>query len=119
MSKVKQKDLDNMLGYEDFCTVVNVKLEEDGLAKGTSVFIAGTQAIPVAPKDLYNFRLNIFVAPMDKEGHIDTTKFYVVDPASLKRVSKTRAKKFKRILEKDFAKPETNDEVATEEVATK
>lgn len=109
--KLTQKDIDNMLGHEDFCVVVNDKLEEDGLPSGTNVFIAGTQPVPVEEGDIYDFRLKMLVTKMDADGHVDSSKFYIVDPASLKRVTKARAKKFRRIMEKDFKAPEATKEV--------
>ncbi len=100
--KIKQKDIDNMLKYGDFCRLTTDKLTNDGLKEGTRVFIAGTQVVPISADDLYTQRIKLLAAPLE-DNHINSAKIYLIDPNSVKRLGKRLVEKLKQVMEEDFA----------------
>lgn len=104
MNEIEQAIAD-MLKYEDFCVLTTDNLKDDGLAEGDTVFISGTQATPESLEDVYTLRLKMIVCSL-VDDHVQTDKFYLVDPASLTRVDETRQQELTALLEVDFAEEE-------------
>ena len=99
----------DMLNFGRFCDVTSTKLEDNGLPEGTTVFISGTQVLPIT-EDGYTQRIYMVVCPIvDKTVH--TGLFQLVDPSSLAPVSKGRQKRLTKRMEEQFEE-KTNEAAA-------
>jgi len=84
-----------------FCEVLDSKLAEYGVLKGTIVYVAGSFMDPYED-DPYLYRKK-FVAAFVKDGHIQSKeKPFIVDAKRLSPVSKVKQDKFDAIKNADF-----------------
>lgn len=92
----------------DFCSIVSDKFAgELGVKRGHSVYVAGNKALPESDSDPYTQRIKFFVHLVDHDGHIDTTKLYLMDPVSIQKVSKSKQKKLMKIAVQDHPAPKS------------
>lgn len=100
----------NLIRTNDFCEVVTDKFEDQGYAKGSYVFVAGSKAIPEDKDDLYTQRIKFFVHMLRDNKHVDVESgLFLMDPRSLKKLPKAKQRKLSNILEKDFS-PEVDED---------
>ncbi len=86
----------------DFCQIVSDKFaEETGVKRGHLFYVAGHKALPEDEADPYTQRIKFLGHLVDHDGHIDSSKLYLVDPRSLTKVSKSKQKKLLNIAVKD------------------
>ena len=100
-----------MLQFNDFCEVLEDVVptnEGQGLEKGSLIFVAGTQVVPIS-EDLYTQRVFILAMPVIDE-RVHSGLMLLVDPAKLKKVAKGKQKRLSKKLEKQFEELEKEDE---------
>ena len=85
----------------DFARVAVKNYEEYGLNEGNLVYIAGVKPLPVDKTDLYLQRIFVLVSPFISKK-LQTEKVLLIDPRSLKPVTKSQQRKYKRKLENQF-----------------
>ncbi len=68
----------------DFVRVRNKKLEKEGLAYGSIVYVAATQAFPIKESDQYTLRVKLFVHRLDGDTVDIKGGVFVIDPRSVK-----------------------------------
>ncbi len=94
---------DNLIRSLDFCQIVSDKFaEEVGVKRGHIVYVAGHKALPITDEDPYTQRIKFFCHLVDKQGHVDTSKLYLIDPNSIQKVGKLKQKKLTEQAKKDF-----------------
>lgn len=95
----------------DFCQITSDKFAEDtGVKRGHLFYVAGHKALPENEADPYTQRIKFFGHLVSKDGHIDSSKLYLVDPRSIAKVSKGKQKKLLDIAVDDHdVKEVTND----------
>lgn len=95
----------HLIKTNDFCEIITDKFEEEGYAKGSYVFVAGAKAIPEDKDDLYTQRIKFFVHMLVDNKHVNVESgLFMMDPRSLKKLSKAKQRKLFKILEADFSK---------------
>lgn len=110
----KNYNTDHLIRTADFCQIVSDKFaEETGVKRGHIVYIAGHKALPESENDPYTQRIKFFVNLVSRDGVVDGSKLYLVDPVSIVKVNPRRQK---TLLEKARAKIE--DEVPVAEDST-
>lgn len=86
-----------------FCTVTTDKFVENGLNKGSIVFIAGMRAIPEDESDPYTQRIKCFAHKVAKDGHTLVEEgFFIIDPKNLSPLSEKKSKPLAAMLERDY-----------------
>lgn len=95
-------DTSKLIRTGDFCTIVTDKFADDiGVKRGHILYIAGHKALPESDTDPYTQRVKFFAHTVDHEGHVDTSKLYLVDPVSIQKVTKGKQKALTKIAKKD------------------
>lgn len=77
----------NLIKANDFVRIRNKKLADEGLAYGSVVYVAATQAFPVKASDQYTLRVKLFVHKLDGEAVDIKGGVFVIDPRSVKPLS--------------------------------
>lgn len=87
----------------DFCMITTDKFQDEGIKNGHRVFVIGHRAIPEDERDPYTQRIKFFVH-LVKDRHVDFEGgVFIMDPRSLKKVSKNEQRNLQSILELDTA----------------
>lgn len=96
-------DTSKLIFNGDYCQIVTDKFAQElGVKRGHLFYVAGHKALPEHEEDPYTQRIKFFGHLVSKDGHIDSSKLYLVDPKSLAKVSKSKQKKLKSIAVADF-----------------
>lgn len=79
---------------DDFCEIVTDSLENDGLVRGSRVYIIGSRALPISEEDPYTQRVKFFAHLLkDSKQMLFDERVFLLDPISLKKVGKNEQKK--------------------------
>lgn len=84
---------------DDFCEVVVDNLANDGLARGTRVYIVGSRALPISEADPYTQRVKFFAHIINPKTVELDPRMFLLDPNSIQKVGKNEQKKLKAKLE--------------------
>ena len=91
----------------DFCVIVTDKFaEEVGVKRNHLVYVAGIKALPIAEEDPYTQRIKFFCHLSEKDGSVDSSKLYIIDPNSIQKVGKARQRVLTKKLKEDYAPAE-------------
>ena len=102
----------DMIVFRDFLYVINESLLENGVGKGDELFVVGNQPVQEDEKDPYNLRVKLIVCKVN-DTHIDSTKFLLIDPKNVVKVSEVRQNLLTKVMQEDFA-PEDNGEAPSD-----
>lgn len=88
------------INSDDFCEVVGDNLANDGLPKGSRVYVIGSRALPISEADPYTQRVKFFahLVKDTKTMELDP-RMFLLDPNSIQKVGKNEQKKLKAKLE--------------------
>lgn len=78
--------LEDLIYPMTFATINSDAFEEFNVKRGDLVFVAGTKSVPLSEDDLYTQRVKMLVHLTENE-HICTPDIYMMDPASLTKLS--------------------------------
>lgn len=94
----------------NFVTVLDGKFSENGIKKGTLLYVAGDLVVSVTEKDPYALR-RVFIATTVVDGHIQTkgVKPFTIDGKRLEPVSKSKQKMLDNIKKADFGEVPEGD----------
>ena len=104
----KHLDTSSMIRPNEFVVCSTKSLEENGVYKGSFLYVLNMQALPVDESDLYLQRLHAICHRVNSVGTLDTGDVLVIDANNLERMSKNKNDKFRAKLVKDYSL-ETSD----------
>jgi hypothetical protein len=87
----------------EFVKIVNDKLEADGLATGSTVFVANVKAFPITEEDPWTQRIKLVVHKMEGDYINTAAGFFLIDPASVEKLSSEENLRLYKVAEERAA----------------
>lgn len=83
----------------EFVRITNDKLEADGLANGSTVFVANVKAFPMTEDDPWTQRIKLIVHKMENDYINTAAGFFLIDPSSVEKLPKEENSRLYAIAE--------------------